>query len=46
MEAIFSELRGVEKVVSGYSGGDVVNPTYELVCSDTTGHAEGRILSD
>jgi peptide-methionine (S)-S-oxide reductase len=39
-DAIFCELRGVEKVVSGYSGGDVVNPTYEEVCSDATGHAE------
>jgi peptide-methionine (S)-S-oxide reductase len=40
LDAIFSELRGVEKVVSGYSGGDVANPTYEMVCGDTTGHAE------
>jgi peptide-methionine (S)-S-oxide reductase len=40
MDAIFSELRGVEKVVSGYSGGDVINPTYEMVCGDATGHAE------
>ena len=40
MDAIFSELRGVEKVVSGYSGGDVANPTYEMVCGDMTGHAE------
>lgn len=40
LDAIFSELRGVEKVVSGYSGGDVVNPTYEMVCGDATGHAE------
>jgi peptide-methionine (S)-S-oxide reductase len=40
MDAIFSELKGVDKVVSGYSGGDVVNPTYEMVCENTTGHAE------
>ncbi len=40
LEAIFNELRGVEKVVSGYSGGDVPNPTYRVVCSGTTGHAE------
>ncbi len=39
-EAIFQQLEGVEKVVSGYSGGHVVNPTYEEVCSKTTGHAE------
>ena len=39
-EAIFSELRGVEKVESGYSGGHVANPTYEQVCTGRTGHAE------
>ena len=39
-EAVFSELRGVEKVEPGYSGGKVPNPTYEDVCTDTTGHAE------
>lgn len=39
-EALFKRLRGVEKVVSGYSGGDVENPSYEDVSSDTTGHAE------
>ncbi len=39
-EAIFQQLEGVEKVTSGYSGGHVVNPTYEEVCSKTTGHAE------
>jgi peptide-methionine (S)-S-oxide reductase len=39
-EAVFSELQGVLKVVPGYSGGSVPDPTYELVCSDTTGHAE------
>lgn len=39
-EAVFSELKGVEKVEPGYSGGDVPNPTYEQVCTDTTGHAE------
>jgi peptide-methionine (S)-S-oxide reductase len=40
LEAIYDELRGVEDVVSGYSGGSVPNPSYEMVCTDTTGHAE------
>jgi peptide-methionine (S)-S-oxide reductase len=39
-EAVFQELNGVVKVTSGYSGGHVENPTYEQVCSKTTGHAE------
>ena len=39
-EAIFQNLDGVEKVVSGYSGGKVKNPTYREVCSGLTGHAE------
>src|SRR5215813_6133751 len=39
-EAVFKELRGVEKVESGYSGGTVVNPTYEQVSTGTTNHAE------
>ncbi len=39
-EAIFSELKGVQKVTSGYSGGHVKNPTYEEVCGKKTGHAE------
>ncbi len=39
-EAIFTELKGVEKVESGYSGGTLANPSYELVCTGTTGHAE------
>ena len=39
-EAVFQELEGVLKVTSGYSGGHVVNPTYEQVCSKQTGHAE------
>src|SRR5665648_184318 len=39
-EAIFNELKGVQKVVSGYSGGKIANPTYEQVCTGRTGHAE------
>jgi peptide-methionine (S)-S-oxide reductase len=39
-EAIFQQLNGVLKVTSGYSGGHIPNPTYEQVCSKTTGHAE------
>ena len=40
VEAIFQDLKGVEKVVSGYSGGHVKNPAYREVCNGTTGHAE------
>jgi peptide-methionine (S)-S-oxide reductase len=40
LEAVFKDLRGVDSVVSGYSGGSVTNPTYQQVCSGTTGHAE------
>jgi len=39
-QPIFQEVRGVEKVVVGYSGGHVKNPTYEEVCTGTTDHAE------
>ena len=39
-EAVFSELRGVEKVEAGYAGGTEPDPTYEQVCSGRTGHAE------
>jgi peptide-methionine (S)-S-oxide reductase len=39
-EAIFQELKGVQKVTSGYSGGHVANPTYEQVTGKKTGHAE------
>jgi peptide-methionine (S)-S-oxide reductase len=39
-EAYFLQISGVKQVVSGYAGGHVVNPTYEQVCSGTTGHAE------
>jgi peptide-methionine (S)-S-oxide reductase len=40
VEAIFNELKGVEKVLPGYSGGINENPTYKEVCEGTTGHAE------
>lgn len=40
LEPLYEELRGVLQVESGYAGGHVVNPTYEQVCSKTTGHAE------
>jgi len=40
LEAVFDELNGVTDVVSGYAGGPRPNPTYEAVCSGTTGHAE------
>lgn len=39
-EAIFTELKGVEKVISGYTGGTVKNPSYREICNGTTGHAE------
>ena len=39
-EAVFQQMKGVEKVVSGYTGGAVKNPTYRQVCDGTTGHAE------
>jgi peptide-methionine (S)-S-oxide reductase len=41
LEAVFEQLRGVQKVESGYSGGSVANPSYDRVCSGRTGHAEG-----
>ena len=40
LEAVFEQLKGVTKVMSGYSGGHVPNPSYEAVCTGTTGHAE------
>jgi peptide-methionine (S)-S-oxide reductase len=40
LEAVYKELRGVERVVSGYAGGHVQDPTYREVCEGTTGHAE------
>src|SRR5205085_12137464 len=40
VEAVFDDVKGVEDVVSGYSGGNTEDPTYQQVCSETTGHAE------
>jgi peptide-methionine (S)-S-oxide reductase len=40
LEAVYEQLRGVERVVSGYAGGEVPHPTYEAVCTGHTGHAE------
>jgi peptide-methionine (S)-S-oxide reductase len=40
LEAVYKDLKGVERVVSGYAGGHVENPTYEQVCAGRTGHAE------
>ena len=40
LEAVYEDLKGVAKVVSGYAGGRGANPSYEAVCTGTTGHAE------
>lgn len=40
LEAVYEQIRGVEKVVSGYTGGTTENPSYQAVCSGRTGHAE------
>jgi peptide-methionine (S)-S-oxide reductase len=40
LEAVYQELKGIEQVVSGYSGGTVPNPAYHDVCAERTGHAE------
>ena len=40
VEAVFQDLKGVQRVASGYEGGDVPNPTYREVCGGNTGHAE------
>jgi peptide-methionine (S)-S-oxide reductase len=47
LEAVYQEMEGVLVVESGYTGGDVPNPSYEQVCTATTGHAEAvRITFD
>ncbi|MDP7620270.1 MAG: peptide-methionine (S)-S-oxide reductase, partial [Dehalococcoidia bacterium] len=40
LEAVYDDLNGVKKVESGYAGGHVPNPSYEAICTGTTGHAE------
>ncbi len=40
VEAIFQQVAGVDSIDCGYSGGSIKNPTYEMVCSESTGHAE------
>ena len=40
LEAVYEQMMGVESVVSGYTGGHIVNPSYEQVCTGRTGHAE------
>ena len=46
-EAVFLELKGVQSVVSGYIGGETLNPTYEEICNGDTGHAEAiQIIFD
>ena len=40
VEAVLQQLAGVQQVVSGYMGGEVDNPTYEMICTGTTGHVE------
>ena len=45
LEAVFKEVDGVEKVTPGYTGGTTTNPTYQEVCTSTTGHAEAVELA-
>ena len=40
VEAVFQDLRGVQRVISGYTGGETPNPTYREICGGNTGHAE------
>lgn len=44
-EAVFGQLRGVQSVESGYTGGNTVNPTYKEVCGGDTGHAEALTIT-
>ena len=45
LEATFNEVDGIEKAVSGYTGGKTINPSYQEVCSGATGHAEAVQLT-
>jgi len=45
LEAVFTEVDGVEDVIPGYTGGTTVDPTYQEVCTNTTGHAEAVQLT-
>jgi len=45
IEAVFKEVDGVASVISGYTGGTTVNPTYEQICTGKTGHAEAVQVS-
>ena len=45
LEAVFNEVEGIERVVSGYSGGATINPSYSEVCTGSTGHAEAVQLT-
>jgi peptide-methionine (S)-S-oxide reductase len=45
MEAVFEQVRGIERVISGYTGGTVPHPTYRQVCDGGTGHAEAIQLA-
>lgn len=46
-EPVFSQLKGVSEVISGYIGGHTINPTYKTICNGDTGHAEAiRIIFD
>ncbi len=40
LEAVYQNMKGIQKVTSGYANGDILNPTYKSVCSGTTGYAE------
>ena len=44
-EPVFSQLRGVNQVVSGYIGGHTLNPNYKAICNGDTGHAEAIQIS-
>ncbi|MBT7405758.1 MAG: peptide-methionine (S)-S-oxide reductase MsrA, partial [Opitutae bacterium] len=39
-EAVFEKLDGIKDVISGYAGGEILNPTYKQICTGNTGHAE------